>query len=570
MTLPPRIAALRRRRSTVAATRCRRRSPALLREARWLAAPRRRRRSGSGAARPGHAQRRRPGLLAPRAAARPVHNQAGVVGAWISDVAALPVRLFGLVGWCWSARAPGSARLARVLRANAGAAATGATPAWHALARLRAAARRQRCARGDCASTAWKRCCRRPRRRRARLRARHRVSQALLGFAGRACSGSPSLVAGISRLLRLLLAARRPSGSAAGSSAALAPRRAPERAEDVRLGEQAVREREEIVEVEQELQEHHCRSSSSRRWSTCRRASASSRERQEPLFGDLPDTQLPQVDLLDAAPQRHRAVTAETLEITSRLIEKKLLDFGVEVRVVAAYPGPVITRYEIEPAVGVKGAQVVNLARDLARALSVVSIRVVETIPGKTLHGRSRSPTPSARSCACPRSLGSQVYADIGLAADDRAGQGHRRQAGGGRPRPRCRTCWSPAPPARASRSAINAMILSLLYKAEAARGAPDPDRPEDARAVASTRASRTCSRRWSPTCSRPPTRSTGASAEMERRYKLMSKLGVRNLAGYNQKIARGGGEGRADPESVQPDAGLARAAGAAAATSSS
>ncbi len=76
-------------------------------------------------------------------------------------------------------------------------------------------------------------------------------------------------------------------------------------------------------------------------------------------------------------------MTPETLEMTSRLIEKKLKDFGVEVRVVAASPGPVITRYEIEPATGVKGSQIVGLAKDLARSLSLVSIRVVETIPGK-------------------------------------------------------------------------------------------------------------------------------------------------------------------------------------------
>src|SRR5665811_2579479 len=77
------------------------------------------------------------------------------------------------------------------------------------------------------------------------------------------------------------------------------------------------------------------------------------------------------------------AVSADTLEFTSRLIERKLKDFGVEVKVVAAYPGPVITRYEIDPAVGVKGSQITNLVKDLARALSVVSIRLVETIPGK-------------------------------------------------------------------------------------------------------------------------------------------------------------------------------------------
>ncbi len=77
----------------------------------------------------------------------------------------------------------------------------------------------------------------------------------------------------------------------------------------------------------------------------------------------------------------------ETIKFTSRLIERKLKEFGVDVKVVAAFPGPVITRYEIEPAVGVKGNQVINLIKDLARALSVASIRVVETIPGKTSMG---------------------------------------------------------------------------------------------------------------------------------------------------------------------------------------
>jgi len=102
----------------------------------------------------------------------------------------------------------------------------------------------------------------------------------------------------------------------------------------------------------------------------------------------MPLMKIKQVDLLDAAPGRMESVSPETLEMTSRLIEKKLRDFGVEVRVVAASPGPVITRYEIEPATGVKGSQVLNLAKDLARSLSLVSIRVVETIPGKTTMAR--------------------------------------------------------------------------------------------------------------------------------------------------------------------------------------
>jgi DNA segregation ATPase FtsK/SpoIIIE, S-DNA-T family len=91
------------------------------------------------------------------------------------------------------------------------------------------------------------------------------------------------------------------------------------------------------------------------------------KERQKPLFNELPDSKLPQVDLLDSLTQRQEGVAPETLEMTSRMIEKRLKDFGVEVRVVAAAPGPVITRYEIEPATGVKGSQVVNLAKDLAR-----------------------------------------------------------------------------------------------------------------------------------------------------------------------------------------------------------
>ncbi|MDF3037236.1 MAG: translocase FtsK, partial [Paucimonas sp.] len=111
------------------------------------------------------------------------------------------------------------------------------------------------------------------------------------------------------------------------------------------------------------------------------------KERQVSLFSDIPDTNLPPLSLLDDAPATQETVSVETLEFTSRLIEKKLSDFGIEVKVIAAYPGPVITRYEIEPAIGVKGSQIVNLARDLARSLSLTSIRVVETIPGKNYMG---------------------------------------------------------------------------------------------------------------------------------------------------------------------------------------
>ena len=111
------------------------------------------------------------------------------------------------------------------------------------------------------------------------------------------------------------------------------------------------------------------------------------REKQTILFDDLSGAALPPLSLLDAAPVSVESISADTLEFTSRLIERKLKDFGVEAKVIAAYPGPIITRYEIEPAIGVKGSQIVNLSKDLNRALGTQALRVVETIPGKTCMG---------------------------------------------------------------------------------------------------------------------------------------------------------------------------------------
>ncbi|MEN9888680.1 MAG: translocase FtsK, partial [Pseudomonadota bacterium] len=258
------------------------------------------------------------------------------------------------------------------------------------------------------------------------------------------------------------------------------------------------------------------------------------KERQKPLFTDMPDSKLPQVDLLDALNVRQETVSPETLEMTSRLIEKKLKDFGVEVRVVAAAPGPVITRYEIEPATGVKGSQVVNLSKDLARSLSLVSIRVIETIPGKN-YMALELPNAKRQSIKLSEILGSQVYHEaksmltMGLGKDiignpvvaDLAKMPHVLVAG---------TTGS------GKSVGINAMILSLLYKAEARdvrllmidpkmlemsvyEGIPHLLAPvvTDMRQAAH-------GLNW-------------CVAEMEKRYKLMSKMGVRNLAGYNQKI---------------------------------
>ena len=135
------------------------------------------------------------------------------------------------------------------------------------------------------------------------------------------------------------------------------------------------------------------------------------KEAQKPLFDEMPDSKLPQVSLLDQAVVQVESVSTDALEMTSRLIEKKLRDFGVEVRVVAAAPGPVITRYEIEPATGVKGSQVVNLARDLARSLSLVSIRVIETIPGKN-YMALELPNAKRQTIKLSEVLGSSVYND--------------------------------------------------------------------------------------------------------------------------------------------------------------
>jgi S-DNA-T family DNA segregation ATPase FtsK/SpoIIIE len=258
------------------------------------------------------------------------------------------------------------------------------------------------------------------------------------------------------------------------------------------------------------------------------------KERQKPLFNELPDSKLPQVDLLDALTARQETVSPETLEMTSRLIEKKLSDFGVQVRVVAAAPGPVITRYEIEPATGVKGSQIVNLAKDLARSLSLVSIRVIETIPGKN-YMALELPNAKRQSIKLSEILGSQVYNEaksmltMGLGKDivgnpvvaDLAKMPHVLVAG---------TTGS------GKSVGINAMILSLLYKAEA----------RDVRLLMIDPKMLEMSvyegipHLLAPVVTDMNQAAHGLNwcvAEMEKRYKLMSKLGVRNLAGYNAKI---------------------------------
>src|SRR5207247_6206333 len=183
------------------------------------------------------------------------------------------------------------------------------------------------------------------------------------------------------------------------------------------------------------------------------------------LFEELHDTPLPPRKRLDEAKPEGERVSPETIEFTSRLIEKKLSDFGVAVKVLAAYPGPVITRYEIEPAVGVKGSQIVKLVKDLARALSVVSIRVVETIPGKSCMGLEL-PNPRRQIVRLVELLSSTTYNDttspLSLAlGKDIAGKPVIVDLG------RMPHLLVAGTTGSGKSVAVNGMILSLLYKAE-------------------------------------------------------------------------------------------------------
>ena len=359
-----------------------------------------------------------------------------------------------------------------------------------------------------------------------------------LGFTGSGLVGVIAVVAGAALVFRFSWGqlAERLGGRIDGLVQVGRARR--EKAIDQAAGKRAAREREEVVQEERhEIREQAPQPVQIIEPVLATEAAPSARvvkERQKPLFHEMPDSRLPQVDLLDGALARQETVAPETLEMTSRLIEKKLKDFGVEVRVVAAMPGPVITRYEIEPATGVKGSQIVNLAKDLARSLSLVSIRVIETIPGKNFMALEL-PNAKRQSIRLSEILGSQVYHEakslltMGLGKDivgnpvvaDLGKMPHVLVAG---------TTGS------GKSVGINAMILSLLYKAEA----------RDVRLLMIDPKMLEMSvyegipHLLAPVVTDMKQAAHGLNwcvAEMERRYKLMSKLGVRNLAGYNTKI---------------------------------
>ena len=323
--------------------------------------------------------------------------------------------------------------------------------------------------------------------------------------------------------------------------------------QDRKFGEQAAVLREETVEVERKRFEEHEPVRIEPPRTVIAKSDRVIKEKQKPLFEDLPDSPLPPLHLLDEAPADVEMLSPETLEYTSRLIEKKLSDFGIEVKVVAAQPGPVITRYEIEPAIGVKGSQVINLVKDLARALSVVSVRVVETIPGKSCMGLE-IPNPKRQVVRLSEILSSKIYAEmaspltLAMGKDiagnpivaDLARMPHVLVAG---------TTGS------GKSVAINAMILSLLYKATA----------NDVRLIlVDPKMLELSVYEGIPHLLTPVVTDMKQAAhalnwcvgEMDRRYKLMSTLGVRNLSGFNLKIkeAERAGKPLTNPFTITPE----------------
>ncbi|WP_415033342.1 DNA translocase FtsK [Azonexus sp.] len=329
---------------------------------------------------------------------------------------------------------------------------------------------------------------------------------------------------------------------------------------DRRIGKEMAQQREVVVEEEKRREELHepvlIEMSAPVELPVSKKAEKRvEREKQTLLFPEaIVGGTLPPLHLLDPAPPVTETISAETLEYTSRLIERKLADFGVQVKVVAALPGPVVTRYEIEPAVGVKGAQVVNLARDLARALALVAVRVVETVPGKSCMALEL-PNPKRQIVKLTEIIASQPYNDMAsplsacLGKDiggqpvviDLAKTPHLLVAG---------TTGS------GKSVGVNAMILSMLYKAEPEQVRlimVDPKMlelsiyegiPHLLAPVVTDMKQASNALHWCVT-------------EMEKRYKLMAAMGVRNIAGLNSKIKEAAkkGEHLPNPLTLTPEA---------------
>ncbi len=303
---------------------------------------------------------------------------------------------------------------------------------------------------------------------------------------------------------------------------------------DLLEGRKARQQREIVVKQEQVKIEHRTPPRIDPIISGFPSGERAEQEKQEHLFATPADSFLPPLNLLDEPPPPKGQYSRESLEAMSRQVELKLNDFGIEVAVVTVHPGPVITRFELQPAPGVKGSQIGNLAKDLARSLSVISVRVVDVIPGKSVIGLE-IPNESRELVTLGEILNSREYESmqsplaLALGKDisgtpvvtDLGKMPHLLVAG---------TTGS------GKSVALNAMILSILYKATARDirlimidpkmlelsvydGIPHLLTPVVTEMKEAANALRWC------------------VAEMERRYKLMATLGVRNISGYNRKI---------------------------------
>ena len=303
---------------------------------------------------------------------------------------------------------------------------------------------------------------------------------------------------------------------------------------DYFVGIRAKRIRRDVVAVEKKVLEKH---PPPRIEPVIKRPPPSERverEKQVPLFASPASGELPPLSLLDPPDAQKASFSTQSLETMSRLVEKKLLDFNIEVQVVAVNPGPVITRFEIDPAPGIKASQITNLAKDLARALSVVSLRVVENIPGKSVIGLE-IPNEFREIVRLSENLSSQAYEDnnsplaLALGKDisgqpviaDLAKMPHLLIAG---------TTGS------GKSVCINALILSLVYKST----------PEQVRLIMiDPKMLELAMYEGIPHLLTPVVTDMKQAAtalrwcvvEMERRYRLMAALGVRNIAGYNRKV---------------------------------
>ena len=318
------------------------------------------------------------------------------------------------------------------------------------------------------------------------------------------------------------------------------------RLRDVQEGRKARRERERsVVETKKKL----ARRKPPRIEKPAPKPVASTRrekERQVPLFTEGLDGELPPLSLLDPPQRSGKALSKQALEAISRQVELKLRDFGVEAEVVAVQPGPVITRFELELAPGVKSSKITNLSRDLARSLSVMSVRVVEVIPGKTTIGLE-IPNEQRETVYLSEVLQSEPYEKatspltVALGHDisgepvvaDLGKMPHLLVAG---------TTGS------GKSVAVNAMILGLLYRAtprEVRLIMIDPKMlelsvyegiPHLLAPVVTDMKEATNALRW-------------CVAEMERRYRLMAALGVRNIGGFNRKVKEALAAGKPIPD---------------------